>query len=228
MATGKSPRTDKSQLIDVSSESTACANLPSYPFATDYAAGGVVNGSPIICGGRRSSRERTDSCHRFDRNSNSWKLHSKMNSKRYAHASTVVKDALFITGGIDGSSRPATTEFVYSNGTVQRGPNLPAARSGHCSVTLHDGKVMILGADSPSSLRRNVIIMDPADNSFTTGPSLSYRRVYAACTLFNSPLHNGRPVVLAAGGLLQATAEVYDYTYANQWQTSMHLIISNM
>ena len=151
-----------------------------------------------------------------------------MTSRRSSHASTVVKNALFITGGYDGSSRLATTEYIYANGTVQSGPNLPEARYGHCSVTLHDGKVMILGAFRPSSLNRNVIIMDPADNSFTTGPSLSYDREHAACTLFNSPLHNGRPVVLAAGGSSQATAEVYDYTYANQWQTSMHLIISNM
>ena len=151
-----------------------------------------------------------------------------MTSKREDHASTVVKNALFITGGYDGSSTLATTEYIYANGTVQSGPNLPVAREGHCSVTLHDGKVMILGAWDPSSLYRNVIIMDPADNSFTTEPSMSYERDSAACTLFNSPLHNGRPVVLAAGGRDQATAEVYDYTYANQWQTSMHLIISNM
>ena len=227
VATG-SPRTDKSQVIDVSSSSTACANLPSYPFAMSSAAGGVVNGSPIICWGNIGSGEQTDSCHRFDRNANSWELHSSMKSRRDRHASTVVNNALFITGGHDGSSRLATTEYIYANGTFQSGPNLPEARWGHCSVTLHDGRVMILGAWRPSSLWRNVIIMDPADNTFTTGPSMSYKRQYVACTLFNSPLHNGRPVVLAAGGSNQATAEVYDYTIANQWQTSMHLIIYNM
>ena len=226
VATGY-PDTDKSQVIDVIS-STACANLPSYPFAMAGAAGGVVNGSPIICGGYIGSGERTDSCHRFDRNANSWKLHSSMKSKRSWHASTVVNNALFITGGHDGSSRLATTEYIYANGTVQSGPNLPEARSSHCGVTLHDGKVMILGASYRSSLRRNVIIMDPANNSFKTNSSMSYERDGAACTLFYSPLHNGRPVVLAAGGTYQATAEVYDYTNANQWQTSMHLIISNM
>ena len=220
--------TDKSQVIDVSSSSTACANLPSYPFAMGAAAGGVVNGSPIICGGVRNSGKTTDSCHRFDRNSNSWKRHSSMTSRRNGHASTVVKNSLFITGGHDSSSRLVTTEYIYADGTAQRGPNLPEAIYGHCSVTLHDGKVMILGADFRSSLERNVIIMDPADNTFSTGHSLRYKRVNAACTLFYSPLHNGRPVVLAAGGEWQATAEVYDYTYANQWQTSMHLIISNM
>ena len=142
----------------------------------------------------------------------------------------MVMNALFITGGQAAFTNLATTEYIYADGTVQSGPNLPEARSGHCTVTLHDGKVMMLGAHLPSSLRRNLIIMDPADKSFNTGPALKYERERSACTLFNSAFHNGRPVVLAAGGMGQATAEVYDYTYANQWQTSMRLslIISNI
>ena len=229
VATGQYPYTNKSQVIDVKSSSTACANLPSYPFSMYGGAGGVVNGSPIICGGYRNkgSPRRTESCYRFDRNSTSWKFHSNMTSIRYYHAATVVKDVLFISGGLY-SSNLATTEYIYSNGTVQSGPNLPLGRHGHCTVTLHDGKVMIIGADYHSSLRKNVLTFDAADNSFTTGPSLSYDRRHAACTLFHSDLHNGRPVVLSVGGVSQATAEVYDYTISNQWQTSIHLIISNM
>jgi hypothetical protein len=57
---------------------------------------------------------------------------------------------------------------------------------------------------------------------------MKYKRDNPACTLFHSALHNGRPVVLAAGGYGQATAEVYDYTNSNQWETSIHLNISNM
>merc|ERR1712172_148560 len=96
VATGSS--TNKSQVIDVSTSSTACENLPSYPFAMSYAAGGVVNGSPIICGGYRYGVGPTNSCHRFDRNANSWKLHSSMTSRRYYHASTVVKNASLLLG----------------------------------------------------------------------------------------------------------------------------------
>ena len=133
-----------------------------------------------------------------------------------------------MTGGLDGSwTTLSSTVFVYANGTVETGPQLPEARSGHCMVTLHDGKVLILGANPNSpSLYKNVIIFDPAQNTFTTGPSLSYNRDNAACTLFNSNLHDNRPVVLAAGGWGQATAEVYDYTNDNAWQTSIHFIIS--
>ena len=229
VATGYgSSYTDKCQVIDVSS-STSCANLPSYPYSMRYATGGVINNSPVICGGyRRSGSPREqESCYRFNENSNSWNLHCKMTSRRYYHAASVIQDALFITGG----NYPGSTEFIHANGTVTSGPNLPVARHGHCMVTLHDSKVIIIGASSqsPSSLRKSVLIFNPADKSYTTGPSVIYDRIYSACTLFHSDLHNGRPVVLTAGGIGQATAEVYDYTTnSNQWETSIHINISNM
>ena len=204
--------------------SSTCSNLPSYPFNLHIAAGGVINGTPIICGGYSSGGIIRDSCYVFDKSKNSWKFHCSLMSKRSHHGFTVLKDALFITGGYYGSFL-ASSEYIYANGTVESGPNLPEARHEQCMVTLHDGKVMILGAGS--SLRKNVMILDPNSNLYTTGPSLSYGRNLAACTLFNSALHNNRPVVLVAGGQDQATAEVYDYTIANQWQTSIHLFISN-
>ena len=161
-----------------------------------------------------------------------------MKSIRRDHAATIVNDALFITGGhgIDKFSsgshtHMASSEYIYANGTVESGPNLPESRQGHCSVTLHDGKVLILGAETHSgavSLRKNVMIYDADDHSFTTGPSMNYDRRLAACTVFKSPLHNNRPVVLVAGGFGQNTAEVYDYTNANQWQTSIYLLCSNL
>ena len=219
MVVGGYQNIDKSQLIDVSS-STTCSNLPPYPLPLYGATGGVINGIPIICGGTTSGG-RTNTCYSFEKTSNSWKLHCSLKSKRSHHASTVINDALLITGGHDDGSILASTEFIYANGTTQSGPNMPVARWEHCMVTLHDGKVMILGSYDPASLHKNVIIMDPATNSFSSGPSLNYVRRDAGCTLFNSALHNGRPVVLAAGGYTTDTAEVYDYTNANQWETSI-------
>ena len=230
VATG-SDYTDKCQVIDVSS-STSCGNLPSYPYSMYLAAGGVINNTPIICGGRISSGFPTqqESCYRFNENSNSWNLHCTMTSRRSIHAATVINDTLFISGGVDGSFNDlASTEFIHANGSVTSGPNLPVARHGHCMVTLHDSKVIIIGANYPTSLYKNVLVFDPADNSYTTRPSMSYERRNSACTLFHSDLHNGRPVVLAAGGIGQTTAEVYDYTTnSNQWETSIHLNISNV
>lgn len=92
------------------------------------------------------------------------------------------------------------------------------------------GIVLILSAIylPLSTIARNVYIFDPEEDTFTSGPSLIYDRFHSACTIFNSPQHNNRPVVLAAGGNSQPSAEVYDYTNASQWETSIHPIISNM
>ena len=71
-----------------------------------------------------------------------------------------------------------------------------------------------------------MIIFDPEDNLFNNGPDLNYMRDNAGCTIFRSPMHNNRNVVLAAGGAFQTTAEILDYTNpnANAWEESKHTI----
>ena len=111
--------TDKCQVIDVSS-STSCGNFPSYPYSMDGAAGGVINNTPIICGGYRPSESprQTESCYSFNENSNSWNLHATMKSRRYNHAASVIKDTLFISGGHDGSSNLAS-KFLRDDGELK-------------------------------------------------------------------------------------------------------------
>ena len=41
---------DYSQVVDMYSRNS-CSNLQSYPLKMDTATGGLVNGSPVICGG---------------------------------------------------------------------------------------------------------------------------------------------------------------------------------
>ena len=43
----------------------------------------------------------------------------------------------------------------------------------------------------------------------------------AACTLFNSPPHQNRPVILVSGGK-RKTTEVLDYTSSNSWEESKY------
>ena len=57
-------------------------------------------------------------------------------------------------------------------------------------------------------------------------PSMVYNRFGAACTVFNSSLHGGRPVLIVVGGEFiwnsaSKTAEILDYTVAGaSWQES--------
>ena len=48
------PYTNKCQVADVST-STKCASLQPYPLSLEGASGGVVSGSPLICGGISSA-----------------------------------------------------------------------------------------------------------------------------------------------------------------------------
>ena len=55
------------------------------------------------------------------------------------------------------------------------------------------------------------MIFDASDNSFTTGPELPNWLVTGACTIFNSAMHENRPVVFAGAGF-EKKAHLLDYT----------------
>ena len=98
MATGNDENlddTDDSQVVDLESTKT-CSNLPSYPLRLIGATGGVINGSPLICGGEgRASGESSNaiqsSCYMYDKTSQTWNWHSNMKTKRVFSASALVK-----------------------------------------------------------------------------------------------------------------------------------------
>ena len=120
--------------------------------------------------------------------------------------------------GSDGSDLD-TTEFVYPNGTVTIGPELPSPKRSHCMVTLKDGRIMFVGGnynDGPIAVR-DVTVYDPVTRRFTPGPSTIEDRWWSGCALFKSPAHGGRPVVISVG----QKAEVFDYTSASSWESSI-------
>ena len=218
---------DLSEVVDINS-STSCLQLPTYPFKMWGASGGVINGSPMVCGGYKHSGfpKVESSCYSHDKELNIWKQHATMNQARYLHASVVIDNSLWVTGGVyqagNGLDTFKSTEFVHGNGTVTMGPDLPTPRYGHCIVTLQDGKVMIIGG---YPTYQDVLVFDQSNNGFTSGPSLLEKRLSFACTLFYSPLHGNRPIVLAAGHSGSVTAEIYDYTITNEWQKSMYFLM---
>ena len=100
------------------------------------------------------------------------------------------------------------------------GISLPYPVNSHCVVTLNDGRVMILGGYDGSYLRK-VLIFNPTSGTFSDAPDMLYTRYYHGCASFNSPLHNHREVVLAAGGYQLDSVELLDYlTEGSTWQES--------
>merc|ERR1711962_1336636 len=185
----------------ISTAGRKCKSFPSFPMALYAATGGIVKGAPIVCGGELYPS--SNQCFIHDLSRNEWRFLSNMTDNRSGASSVVLDDALWITGG-GPEERRMTTEFIYPSGKVVQGPDLPikldlpARRPGHCMVKLHDGKIMILGLQYDDY--KQVLIYDPKSNSFSKGPPLLYGMVCASCTVFNSPMHNGRPVILLTGG----------------------------
>ena len=226
IVTGKSDdlERDDGQIVHINDASKRCQLLQSYPIPLYTGTGNIVSGVPIVCGGEPTDESYTSQCFMLDTNTSTWIFLSDMSTPRQDVASSSLNGALWVTGGFtnNGAAEDASTEIIYLNGTVRYGPTLPSARDDHCMVTLHNGKVMILGSDGGTTNSKDVIIYDFARNIFQSAPSLLFERKRSACTIFKSTLHGDRPVVLVAGGDDTATAEIYDYTYHTFWKQSTY------
>lgn len=103
-----------------------------------------------------------------------------------------------------GSQRPS----VADNGSIQKAPDLNAARAAHTATLLPDGRVLIAGGFVSEGIFLNdASIFDPKTNSFSRFATMKERRSSHTATL----LPNGK--VLIAGGLngdYLDSAELFD------------------
>ena len=212
-----------SQTFNLSNSTTSCKNLPGYPIPMSSATGAIVSGKPLICGGWSVFGIHSE-CYQHNNVSNSWENVTYMNTHRYYSASVSLNGKLFMMGGSDGSVMLRSTEYVSPEGLSQLGPNLPQPRYRHCGVKLSNGKVMVLGGIPEGT---SVITFDPEAETFDQSlSSMAHNRMDFGCAVLNSPLHDNREVVLAAGGFGQATAEILDYTQPNAtWTESNYTFI---
>ena len=214
-----------SKLIQVADlmSTRKCTRLPDYPLPVYNAAGSSVKGFPVICGGQRyKKRVSVRACFIHERTPYSrWRLLAELKHPRSRHASVELHGRLWVTGGKnEKDGRLFSTEFISRNGKVKPGPDLPHEMDDHCMVKLRDGRVMILGGHPD---RRSVMIFNPYDGSFVDGPDMLFDRYSSACAVFNSPMHDERPVVMVIGN--KNFAEIWDYTKSGTtWEKSNYLL----
>ena len=81
---------------------------------------------------------------------------------------------------------------------------------------------MLIGSGSEDAAQeKTTTTYNNALNTFTDGPTMTYRRRWAACARFKSKLHNNRYVVMVAGGHQISNVELLDYTMPSaQWTES--------
>ena len=100
---------------------------------------GEVKKVPCFCGGKSSNFEISNKC--FQWLNEKWIEMEPLKSPRYKAANFVNQDQVWLLGGtqIDKS-----TEYFDGN-TWKPGPSLEKTLSGHCTVDLSDGRVMVIG-----------------------------------------------------------------------------------
>ena len=88
------------EVLDLSKQSSNCDVLPDYPIALELMTGALLEGGSMVkvCGGWDLEDTYT-SCYDLNAGSGAWREAEPMMQERYNHASSVVGDKWFITGG---------------------------------------------------------------------------------------------------------------------------------
>ena len=205
------------EVIDLLDDTKSCQSLPNYPLKVDYATGKLVNGSPVICGGN-DGNDHTKDCHILK--NNTWSILANLQEGKSSAGSIAIGDSLWVTGGFKPGSFLYSSDFVFLNGTSKKGPNLPQARNFHCMLQLDEKRVMLIGSDGNG--KKSTVNYNLENNTFTEGPKLNEERPWSGCTVFKSPMHDGRPVALVVGGIYskaKKTSEILDFTKPeNEWE----------
>lgn len=90
---------------------------------------------------------------------------------------TSIGDRIYVFGGLDHNSRPTRFSAVLdtSTGKWRRLPPLPAARYAH-TVTLHDGRIYVIGGESSAGPVMEVDVFDPRTERWSTGTPMPRAR----------------------------------------------------
>jgi hypothetical protein len=204
----------KSEVIDLEDASNICQNLEDYPIEVYGAVGGFLNqGDPLVCAGYPA----TNVCHVVNQPGQS----SEMLEERYYSASLTLNSShLWITGGNNGNVLLQTSEFVSIGQPAVQGPDLPYAVFGHCLVGVNSSTALLCGGENSGGYLNECHYMDLEDHSWSQGPSMMTKRSSHSCGIFKSAAHQGRNIVIAAGGYYNGdyldSVEMLDPT-TNKW-----------
>jgi hypothetical protein len=183
----------KSEVIDLDDASNICQDLEDYPIGVHGAVGGLLNqGDPLVCGGYPT----TNVCHVVNQPGQSSEM---LEERLYSASLTLNSSHLWVTGGINGNGYLQTSEFVSIGQPSVQGPDLPYAVYGHCLVGVNSSTALLCGGYN-GRLFNECHYMDWEDHSWSQGPSMMTKRMQHSCGIFKSAAHQGRNIVIAAGG----------------------------
>jgi len=227
--------TVKMEVLDNLGQTRLCQNS-SYPLEVYEVSATYTDGKLLSCGGKfQTSGPITNKCFIYEQN-NGWVQLSTMKQARQASASIPIDGGMIVTGGWDGDNSLKSSQIVLSNGsTIKDGPELPGPIHGHClAYDKEDDVFFVTGGRYNLAYRKTVWRFKGNEKFVLNGTNqMKKGRAYHGCAIFRSNKHNGRPLLVIAGGngLDDAanTCEYFDYTkHDSQWQLCSQVLPVSM
>ena len=193
-------------------------NVPRVEFAT----GGLLQNSPIVCGGRDGQFKVSQDCVVIGQ-----QPEMKMIEKRQWAASVVLLDqsTLWIVGGTDERYNDLrTTEFIKLGQPSVKGPDLPFTISNHSMIQYDEKSIYIIGGVQNGLTSKKTWIVNPKNGfKIKKGPALNKRREFHGCSKMTL---NGRTILVVAGGFNSEhldSVEILDPSENNVWTQGLYL-----
>jgi hypothetical protein len=194
-----------SEIVDLSSATTSCQNLPDYPLSSVGTIGGLIQGkTPLVCGGMS-----TTDC---------YELVSAGGEKRWLSTFPMTTDRWGCCAGMPGSPFGNSSHKFYAVGVDNAevltdsgweviGPALPKSVYSPCLMTVDDTTVLLAAGsivdketNSRETNSRVTYIFNSVKNSWTPGPLLLTGRKNMGCGSINENSQSNRKLLIVAGG----------------------------
>ena len=172
------------EIVDIKDSNYHCTKDASFPVKLVAATGGLINDTPLVCGGNdyTNFKNPTSDCFVLDNSGTGWsKKGGLLEPRKNAGQNFVVINGKLILSGGYGSAGPLTSiEMVSPDASaVKLSVNLPKGLQGHCQVQWDDTTVMIIGGYD-TSLSAATYFVD-VDSEMIDGPTLNTARFIHSC-----------------------------------------------
>lgn len=223
VAGGFQSGTGRSEKVELLDKYGNIKTLPDLPSKMNYATGGLLFGTPVICGCYADN-----SCYMLSNDGSSWRFLASMSEAKGFAAAVVLPGKLWVSGGWNGN-RLQSSEFITIDGKVTQGPNLPEKLSQHASIKIED-LIFVTGGYNGNEVTSTTRIYSVTGPSFLKeGPRMNKIRASHGITSFRSNNHDGRSVIMVAGGHGgPRSVEIWDHSQPGSTWTESKFVFKDI
>ena len=207
------------EIVDLLIPKTQYELLPDNEPRVDSATGGLLQNSPIVCGGEDEKYGNSLDCIVIGQPEMKMKM---IESRSYAACVALDDQRLWIVGGDNSNENEniylSSTEFIKLGQPSVKGSELPFKIFGPSMIQYNEKSIYIIGGGQNGFLSNKTWIVDLTNGfQIKEGPSLNNGRASHGCAKMAV---NGRTILVVAGGYNSRyldSVEILDPLGNNVW-----------